>query len=57
MLLMTLRDREELTYLRGTAVSMQIAVFGRLIAGIGASGITDFISVLIVGKILLHWLL
>ncbi|KAJ5552501.1 MFS transporter [Penicillium frequentans] len=31
---------------------MQIAVLGRLIAGVGASGMTDLISVLIVGKIL-----
>lgn len=52
MLQMTFGDAEELTCLSGTAVSMQTAVLGRLIAGIGASGMTDLISVLIVGKVI-----
>jgi hypothetical protein len=41
---------KELTHVSGTAVSMQIAVLGRFLAGIGSSGMTDLISVLIVGK-------
>lgn len=35
---------------RGTAVSLEQAIIGRLLAGIGGSGIIAMVSVIITGK-------
>jgi hypothetical protein len=48
---------KKLTPQSGTATSMQFAILGRFIAGIGSSGITDLITVIITGNDPIGWLL